>query len=516
MGRVLSLYLPSLAIDRLQRKSKRRQRGSDAREHPPAVLLVANERGQQVVVQACRASQRCGVQVGMSLAHARALLGHEVVVQPHEPARDAAALDALARWAIRFTPVVQADAPDGLLLQIAGCEHLHGGTRQLLRHVIEQTRQLGVRGRAGVGPTVGCAWALARFGYDGQIVDALEDVPDALAPLPVRALRIEREIEASLHAVAVETVGQLMRLPRGSLAERFGQGLLLRLDQATGAAFESLEPIRPSEPVRVQRLFDGPVKQLEAILQSARELVEALCRELATREAGARQLRLDLERIDAHDLSEAVTLSRPSRDARHLWALLRPTIERIHMGHGIERVTLHASSLGRIAHQQERQETWPGEASGKQMDRCIGELVDRLAGRFGVDRVCVIQPRATYVPERAFVHQPAHQAGAPPPEPGPVIDADRPTLLHRRPEPVQVMLLAPDGPVLAMRRGRERVRIITTLGPERITPRWWLSGDANRTSAPRDYFKLQDEHGQWWWLYRQADTARWFVHGRWC
>ncbi|MEX0745081.1 MAG: DNA polymerase Y family protein [Phycisphaeraceae bacterium] len=519
MGKVLSLYLPNLAIDRLQRKRTRRPPGDGGRERAvPAAptLLVASERGAQVAVHACSQSRRAGVKPGMTVAHARALLPAYAIVEQYEPERDLVALKALARWSLRFTPIAQADPPDGLLMEITGCEHLFGGTQRMLRHVIEQTSRLGLQVQAAIAPTIGAASALARFGRGSAIVDTIDEIPEAIAPLPMRALRVEAETEQALRSVAVKTIGEVLALPRGSLAERFGEALLLRLDQALGMAFEPVEAVSPGEPVRVERAFAGPVKQLEAIMQAGRELVERLCNQLAGHEAGARQLRLTLERIDAENLHETVTLSRPSRDARHLWALLRPRLEQAHMGYGIEQIILHAPSTARLAHRQSSPMGWRDEPRSRQLDREIGGLVDQLTSRFGPSRVSVIEARQTHVPEQAFGHRPVHEAQGERRAAATVVDADRPTLLHGRPQRAEVMLLSPDGPVMTMGRGGERTRIVASVGPERITPRWWLVGSDRRQASPRDYYKVQDERGRWWWLYRQTATSKWFVHGRWC
>ena len=53
-------------------------------------------------------------------------------------------------------------------------------------------------------------------------------------------------------------------------------------------------------------------------------------------------------------------------------------------------------------------------------------------------------------------------------------------------------------------------------GPERIADEWWRSSTTNLT---RDYYCLENEAGQRFWLYREGlydrETAspRWFVHG---
>jgi protein ImuB len=39
---------------------------------------------------------------------------------------DAAALDRIALWSLRYAPIVAADPPDGLIIDTTGADHLHG------------------------------------------------------------------------------------------------------------------------------------------------------------------------------------------------------------------------------------------------------------------------------------------------------------------------------------------------------------------------------------------------------
>ena len=92
-----------------------------------------------------------GVHEGMSLAQARALLG-KVQVQPYEPVRDAAALEAWARWALRWAPKATVDGTDALLLEVTGCRRLYGGEDQLLKEVRQATAKLDFASRAAIAP----------------------------------------------------------------------------------------------------------------------------------------------------------------------------------------------------------------------------------------------------------------------------------------------------------------------------------------------------------------------------
>jgi protein ImuB len=250
------------------------------------------------------------------------------------------------------------------------------------------------------------------------------------------------------------------------------------------------------------------------VQEATRDLIDALTDRLEEREAGAARLSLEVKRVEATDLTETLSLSRPSRNAKHLWKLMAPRVEKLNLGYGVDRLTLRAERTASLPHDQT--EAWPTDTSSgdDRLDESVAGLVDQLAERLGAHRVHKAVAAETYVPERAFRFQPVHKATSHS-SPTSAVDADRPSTLLNKPQKVEVVLLSPDGPVVSMNRNGETSRIVTSIGPERITPRWWLALPG-RSPWPRDYFKVQDEAGQWWWLYRKAGTSKWFVHGVWC
>ena len=63
-----------------------------------------------------------------------------------------------------------------------------------------------------------------------------------------------------------------------------------------------------------------------------------------------------------------------------------------------------------------------------------------------------------------------------------------------------------------------RRRVTRADGPERIFGEWWKR-DAE-LAAVRDYFQVEDEAGERFWLFRSGSeaealsgTGRWFLHG---
>ncbi|MCC6678290.1 MAG: DNA polymerase Y family protein [Phycisphaerales bacterium] len=489
---------------------------------------------RELVARRCEAARAAGIAEGMDLAHARSLLAEGVALHSelHRPDRDAAALRGLACWALRYSPLVAPDGPDGLLIDITGTERVHRGEVRLIRAAASEIHRLGFAVRVAAASTFGCAWGVARFGAHD-----LSRVPpgrerEALRGLPAAALRIDERTLQGLGEVGIITVGHVLDLPRASLAARFDGSLLLGVLRAIGEAPEAIDPVRPSPPARCEMMFDGPTGHWESVEAAARRVLGELAGELAQRERGLRRLDVELLRPRAAPTPIRIDLSRPSRAAKHLWSLLRARLERVDLGDGVEGVVLTASRTARLRHEQRGSEAL-GADDARATEAAWGELVDTLAGRLGADQVVRIEPVESHLPERAFRERSAMEAM----QRGParaVTRAARPTVLFRRPERADAMAVTPDGPILSLGWRGRRWKVVSCIGPERIGQEWWrweppagdgegeAAGRRSRvrrggTAAPpgRDYFIVQTEGGRWLWVCRHVGTGRWFVHGEW-
>ena len=97
-------------------------------------------------------------------------------------------------------------------------------------------------------------------------------------------------------------------------------------------------------------------------------------------------------------------------------------------------------------------------------------------------------------------------------------DWPRPVRLLDPPQPVEAMALLPDHPPVAFTWRRVRHRVRHADGPERIAGEWWKRD--REWSALRDYFRVEDEDGRRFWLFRRGNgrdgetgDMRWFLRG---
>lgn len=481
---------------------------------------------QRRVVAACsEEALASGVRIGMPSKEAETLLPRDrLVVEPHEPEADRRALRALAAWSHRFAPIVGVDdppdhgasrrsnrdianLPDGLIMDISGCAQVYGGEQAMADEVLRGFRSIGYRARVAIAPTFACAEAMARYTRGPTTIVPEGGAREALAPLPVRALRLGAGIVEGLSEVGVERIEQLYDLPRSALPSRFGRDLTDRLDKALGQAIDAITPIRPVDPPRARHVFDGPTPNWEAVEYVTRKLLSDLSAQLLELEAGATRLVFEMTRSDLPPAIVRATLSSPSRDTKHLWRLLSVRLEGTNLGHGAESITLTATAIERMDLTQATTSGAPSD--GRSSD--LAELLDTIASRLGPDRVRTAEGVASHLPERAAETFPISERPKTKQSPPPMTNTtDRPTKLFDPPIRAAVETAA-DGTPTSIAWRRESYAVTRAVGPERIGPEWWRDRDA----ADRDYHRLQTSSGAWVWAFRDVSTGDWFVQGAW-
>lgn len=443
------------------------------------------------------------------MADARALRP-DLGVAEADFAGDAAALATLARWCNRFSPFASPCGPDGIFLDITGCAHLFAGEAGLAAQLVERLERQGIECRAAIADSLGAAWAVARFGGSVVAVVPREGARLALAELPVTALRLETDSAALLIRLGLRCIGDLYAMPRAALAARCGKSVALRLDEALGIALEPLSPLQPESLRWSRRSFAEPIGTADDIAAATRALLQSLCRRLAEEGMGARKLTLALYRVDGRIEEAAIGTAQPSRDARHLWRLFAERLPALDPGFGVEDMVVTATVAQKLAPLQ-----LGFQGNGKTGPRSdatdLAMLVDRLANRLGPHAVARPVPYESHIPERAVHFLPAlYNSAATVAWDG---EKPRPVRLLPRPEPIEAVALLPDEPPFLFRWRRLAHRVRRADGPERIAGEWW-----RERVEPRDYYRVEDEEGRRFWLYRLGlyqpqVTPRWFLHG---
>jgi protein ImuB len=463
----------------------------------------------------------------MAVTQARAQV-RGLDIRPADPEGDLASLKRLAILAARrWSPVVALSGTDGLFLDLSGTAHLFGGEAKMARHIVRLLGRAGFTARIAIADTPGAAWALAR--YHGQYLCPPGEQARALADLPTPALRIDEAAVELLKRLGVDRIGQLAALPRAPLTRRFGAATVLRLDQALGRIAEPLVPVIPPEAIAVQQRFAEPIASAEAIEHWLGTLTPRLAAALEAEGLGVQALECVAERIDGVPQRIRIGLARPNRDAAHLLRLLKRRIEDVEPGYGIDAITLHVRRAAPLGPEP------VVERLDEEATPDIATLVDTLATRIGQDAMWRMRAVESDMPERSLARAPVLDPplrGGERPKIDDVRQLDRSAMLHpwhsawpkparllRRPERLDhVIAELPDQPPRRFTWRGTAHQVIRADGPERVQSEWWKR-DAERLSV-RDYFRVEDEAGRRYWLFRAGDGERpatgdlsWYLHG---
>lgn len=471
--------------------------------------MIGRSGRKRIVLAADAAAQALRLYPGMAATQARALCA-ELVVHDADPIGDAAALDRLALWALKhYAPIVAADPPAGLVLDATGVAHLFGGEDALLAGMVARLASAGYAARAAMAGTWGAAHALSRFVHAPTTIVPSDQSGRAIAHLPAWALRLPDGMSDALGKMGIDTVGEIEAKPRAPLALRFGPELTRRLDQAYGRSAEPIEPVEAPELIQVRRMFAEPIGAPETLARYTLKLVETLCAALEAKGMGARILDLRFHRVDNRLEVVRVGLAKPVRDIKRLTRLLCDKLETVDPGFGVEAMVLAASSTEPLA--------WKPATTdlAEPATPDVADLVDTLANRLGAGRLYRAAPAQSDVPERSVrrLAPTAAPSGETWPEHWP-----RPARLLPHPERIEALALLPDQPPTAFTWRGVRRRVKRADGPERIFGEWWRRD--GEVDAVRDYFQLEDEAGERFWVFRRGDGEQpssgdltWFLHG---
>jgi protein ImuB len=491
--RFLALHLPLLPLE------------ATGPAEGPALVWRAEGPARRVVAVDPQAAA-LGLAAGQSLADAQAI-APAVQPRPQDLTAEAARLEALGLWALRFTPLVALDPPDGLLLDITGVEALFGGELPVRDRALEGLSRLGHRALAALAGTPPLAAAIARcasLSHPGARVVPPGQDRMAVDALPVTAMRLPAPVLAGLCRLGLDTAGQVLRQPRAPLARRFGAALVLALDQMLGEAAFPFRSLRPPPEFHVAREMMEPLITRGGIDAALSRMLPVLCDRLRDAGRGLRRLVLRAHRGDGTLQEVLLGLGLPSREPAHLARLLEGKLDVLEPRFGFERLDLLAERTEPLA---ARQAGMMAGAAPIADEAALAQLIDRLGQRLAVWRLA---PRASHWPERAAmkvdpfaqVATPAGWAARP-----------RPLCLLRRPEQIQVVAVLPDSPPRRIHWRGRWIDIHAAEGPERFEPEWWR----DRADRPvRDYYRVECTDGTRLWVCRAGlpeDSPRWFLHG---
>ncbi len=459
------------------------------------VVVVDLERGAKVVCDCDARAAAAGVVPGMALNSALALQPDLRVVS-RDPGRERALLEAVAAAALDFTPRVNLESPDAVLLEVRGSLRLFGGARRLCELVRQRLQSLGLESRLALTPAALASLWFARAGEEVALRR-----PDALAarlaPLPLAVARWPERALQSLATMGVRTVGECLRLPRDGFARRFEPRMRLELDRALGHAHDPRAAFVAAGRFVARRDLEPELADTERLQRACEPLLDELCAFLRGRGAAVDALEFRLLHRESPATRLRLRFAEPVASVARIMGVLRERLTRIELCEPARAVRLRSGPL--VEARAVATDLFARDCRG---GAAVPQLVERLQARLGVAAVHGLRLVPEHRPEvngDILLFSPSSNgAMAAHSKTGECPHFSRPVWLLAEPQPLE---------------GGEQPRYEGLLeieeGPERIESGWWDGRDVQR-----DYYVARTPAGARLWIFRERRTPRgWFLHG---
>ncbi|MGH3715640.1 MAG: DNA polymerase Y family protein [Micromonosporaceae bacterium] len=242
--------------------------------HPPDSPIAVMYAGK---VLACSPRARLdGVRRGLRRREAQGRCP-ELVVLPHDPARDARMFEPVVTAVETIAPGVAVHRPGSCAVAVRGPARYFGGERAAAERMVDHVADsCGVECQVGVADGIFTAVHAARAG----VVVPRGRSAEFLAELDVAALE-RPELVDTLRRLGIRTLGAFAGLPEADVRARFGEDAALAHRLASGQDPRPLAGRRPPPDLAVATLLDPPADRVDVAVFATRTLAESLHQRLA-------------------------------------------------------------------------------------------------------------------------------------------------------------------------------------------------------------------------------------------
>lgn len=167
----------------------------------------------------------------------------------------------------------------------------------------------------------------------------------SIQSLPIASLRLSEKDVISFRRLGINTIEQMLALPRKNINHRFAPDVLEKLDQAMGWQSEALTPIGDPPNFGARLRFPDPIGLQSDVMAGLDRLLGQLTEKLKRFEYGTHHLRLTIRKVDQADESTDLKLARPMRDPARLLKLFERGVEKLDAGYGIDQMHLRAVGI---------------------------------------------------------------------------------------------------------------------------------------------------------------------------
>jgi protein ImuB len=464
------------------------------RDAPTGKILWVNQRAWDGCI-------RPGMRYGSGLS-----LASELRAAPVEAKVVEGALIECVQVLKEFSPAVEASTahPGVLWLNASGLGKLYSSLEEWARRVEEALETLGYTATLVVGFDRFSVGALAMARHKKSVMRSAEQERRVLMSVPLERLNLDPKLLAGMQRLGVRLLGELLRLPRSKVAQRFGEAAERIYVEAREGATVPVQALNVRPDIDRSIELGYPERNAMRLLERVQRELPGLVGELLSQDDLLAELRFSFEMERAAGekqagwMNDAIKPSTPTLDEALILDLLRLKFEATPMRRGVTRVDLLV-----IPTRARRQQITLLAQCAKRDMAAADRALARLRAELGEESVGVVSVGDGHLPEARTVWTPIQNLRVASPDSPLVKPMIRrvslpPIVLPPRPRH------EPDGWLV---RGPEEGRVVRSVGPHIVSGGWWA------TEIHREYHFLETSKGSLLWTFFDRRRRRWFLQG---
>ena len=334
-----------------------------------------------------------------------------------------------------------------------------------------------------------------------------------LAPLPIELLPLSAEVRQMLSTLGIHTLGEFAELPPPTVGRRWMSDGVDYQKLAAGMGPTELVPFTPTDIIVEHLELEHPNTEVEPLSFMLRPLADRVCERLYGRGKALAAATLFLIGPDRERETELeIRPGRPTLSGRAVVDLIRAQLMEAELEHPI-------CGLGLVVDESVEPEVEELDLFDYRDTTRSPESVDvaiaRLRAAFGDHAAGAAELIDSYRPEGAF-RMTAFTA------PCRSQKSSKTSNKRRAKQAVlpEVMngfagalrLIDPPAPLprglRAVDHEGRTMAVVASRGPTRIEAEWW-SGDP----LERDYYEVETDGGERYWVFRHLGSGRYYLHG---
>lgn len=529
----LAIHLPLLPLEVFESLCPEQSDHKNTYRKNSATAIFEEKRGRNTISHYNQSAKEQGIEAGMSDSSAMALC-HDIQLIARNINKEKKLLVQLAETAYLFSSQVvlhstEEDLQHSLLLEVSRSLMLFGGFDQLIKlignrfakHPLSSTgfyHQLATAKYPLLSEVLARSLYTQKHPYPPQQENAITEQSKLI---PIALLDCDKSSKQQCEAMGLNTLNEIIELPRDALGRRFRKSFIDHLNQLDGNVLTPPRLFTSPEDFERELFYVHGLRSHEDLSHPMRKLLEELSLHLRFQQKASTEINWRFFRFSKKSHYLTVYFSKPQIQANEMLDLCLLQLPQLPMDSPVESISLQAKKFLAIQNQSEQHAKnndlfgFSADANShkKSTDPSLPKgdqrlLKDRIQARLGNDRLYLLEKQNHLLPEKKYLKTSTHSRNT-----NATFDSMLSTRYYRPrwllPTPGEIFIKSDKNPMQAVIDG-ENCLLTILKGPERL---------ATNDKEPRDYFivgKLsssKDHYRAIYWAYQNLQTRQWFLQG---